>query len=372
MAIEPIITRSGEITSKLFGTVNGFDPDNPFKDQRSMAYREVGQMKAMYLLGPHRGSKVASLSDSWDVGGLHLNSVKERLIENGMYGILSYIPDEGGTVWGLTPDETLATKEGVLALNEVIKSEIVGRQWATAFTKARKEMVKKKTDGKGFFQKLKMRFSGELSDDKLEPFALTFVSSVTTRMMPFFGRTRFSVGMDKGVITFAQFPLMRDNKEAYFAWKYVLKDPNSMTKSDFQNEFSPCAGGEDKYELFQKIRDFVEGDDCLPMNNSGNYNIPQPSQDQNPEDQNPESGDDNNPQPDNNNSRRRSTGNPLLDAAYGIHPESRSLMEALCLAKHISLEEYLATEAGGNLPKGKPYINKLPMDAGTPSTGPLY
>ena len=367
MAIKPIITRSGEITSKLFGTVHKFDPNNPFKDQRSMAYREVGKMKPMFMLGPHRSSKVVSIGDSWNVGGLNLNSVREKLLENGMYGILSYIPDEGGTVWGLTPDEALATKEGVLALDEMIKSDIVGRRWMSAFNNAGKNIVKNNNKDKGFFKRLKSKLSGEF----IEPFALTFVSSVTLKTMPFFGRTSFSAALDKGVISVVQIPLMNDNKQSYFAWKYILKDPDSMTKSDFKNEFNP--GGENDYESFKKLREFVEGGDCLPLNPNGNYDIPQPNpeSDDNPEDPNPESEEDNNPQPDNNNSRR-STGNPLLDAAYGIHPESRSLMEALCLAKHISLEEYLATEADGKLPKGKPYINKLPMEAGIPSVGPLY
>lgn len=377
MAIKPIITRSGEITSKLFGTVNKFDPNNPFKDQRSMAYREVGKMKPMFMLGPHRNSKVVSIGDSWNIGGLNLNSVRDRLIENGMYGILSYIPDEGGTVWGLTPDEALANKEGVLTLDEVIKNDVTGRRWMSAFNNARKEIAKTKTKDKSLFQKIKMRFSGELSNNNIEPFALSFVSSVTLRTLPFFGRTRFSAALDNGVISVVQIPLMNDNKEAYFAWKYVLKDPDSMTKSDFKNEFG--AGGENDYELFQKIREFVEGEDCLPMNNEGNYDTTQKEEPkENKEDieekeNNKEENDsnDDSTKQDNNNSKRNSTGNPLLDAAYGIHPESRSLTEAICQARQITLEEYV-TEEDSKLPKGKPYINKLPMESGTPSIGPLY
>ena len=340
MSINAIVD-STSVISQIFSSVSDFNMQTPFERQRSMTFRSVGEMKPYFLNGPLRNSKIFTPDKDWNLGSLSLNTVRDKLTSMGLYGILTGMQDEGGTVWILTPDSKWSNKEGIKELDRIISSDISGRRWMSAFTTAQKEM--KNSDA---------------------PFALTAIVSVTCQILPFFGRVAFGTAFKEGVISLVQIPTMGSNKNQYFSWLFVPKD-KSMDSNDWINKFGK-GGGENDYSKFTKIREYL-WNECDQANIQGDYTQNKDTKQEKPkEDKKEEPVED------------PSKSNPLLDAAMGKQNKPESyITESLYNARSFISEVYLGhpvfeSDEDGEDTKVDPYENKLKMEGGIPKFGPLY
>ena len=387
MSLEEIIKNKSDLISIFSGSgITDFNMKNPFVKQRSMTYREIGKMRNLFNKGPCKNSLVKAPDKSWNIGGLSLNIVRDNLLKKGLYGMLSYMDGEGGTIWILTPDSQWSSKENIDSLGGIINPLIERKQWGTAFNDANAKLKDSKSGG---------------------PFAITYVASVTCREIPFFGRVAFGTAMSEGVISLVQIPTMGDNRDHYFSWLYIPKDGqySNLTPTDWVNMFGK-GGTERDYDRFKQIRKFLE-EECEKLDPSGNY-----SDIKNPQDRYSQDGETGDQAPPENNNKEANpnekqnadnkapnnktpTGNLLVDQANGITPnagtpnagtsnagtdkkESHVVKEALYNARKFISEVYIR-EAGRSYQssqeewwKGEPYSNKLEMENNIPKYGPLY
>ena len=367
---ENLITSGSGITR--FRVDQGGRGGSAFTQQLSMSYRDLSKIGSFFKLGPTRNSLVLTPNETWNIG-ISLEAVRKNIKKKGLYGFLVYMQNEGGSVWVLTPDSKIEITEEKDPLGDIINNDIKSKLWNSAFEKAAKET-------------------------KIQnPFAVSYVGSVTCQRIPFFGRTVYGTAMVNGVISLVQIPLMGNNKDDYFSWLYVPKN-GDLTPDDWENK---THGGGKTYNGFKEIRDYLLKE-CEPLNNSGSYADFNPKdrktkQDQELEDQEPEDQKNNNNQDGNNqdtkdqnnndtsNSNNSPTGNLLIDQATGNSQntdkkESCIIKEALHKAKSFISEIYLMEDRRGSRSsddddewyKGNPFENELNMQNGIPKFGPLY
>ena len=372
MAINPKINNYNDI-AKLFQSIPQFNPTSkPFLKQRSMTFRNTGSggMKELFFKGPLRNSKILTPSDNWTINGSSLNTVRDSLSREGLYGIVTYSDREGATIWGLTPDSKWSDrgKEGILEFNDIVESDIRGRRWASAFNAAQRNL-----------------------ESSSAPFSISFIATITFRELPFFGRVAWGIAMKEGVVSIVQIPTMGKSRDRYFSWLFVPNDA-SLTSTDIENRFGK-GGNENDISRFDKARKFLL-EECEPANREGKYNQtgePNLSEKQKPED-NKENKPDNKPEENKSDTENKNiASNPLVDAYNNMNKKEsfyRSVVEEACYnAKYYMPEVHLhrpIIEEGyydddedniGDVKepyKGEPYENKLQMEAGIPIYGPLY
>ena len=232
------------VLSLLSGVPN-FDPSNdPFKDQKAMAFREIGKMRDLYLKGPHPLSKVLTSVDSWSSISSYLESVRTKLSNTGIFGVLSYMEGEGASVWGIIPD----SKFTVGTLGEAISKDMKDKKWATAFTTAQKGM-----------------------EGNVAPFAISFVASMTLRTIPFFGRVKWGVAIVDEIISLTQVPTMVSVVSSeYFTWSFVPK--KILSEDDLYSLAGGKNGGEKDYTRFKDFREYLLKE-CEPLNPQAKYSF---------------------------------------------------------------------------------------------------
>lgn len=382
--------------------------ESPFKDKRSMSFRKIGSMRDVFMKGPCKTSLIYTMDESWTIVDANLEKLKKELIKKNIYGFITYMKNEGATLWCLIPNTyfTTSSKEsfrniktkvvkeddnadnpgennkdeepdkkdpdkekpdkeepdkkespsssadlGSLSyFNDIIKSDIKGRRWMTAFNTAQKEIPADDTGVKNV------------------PFAISFMSSITKQDLPFFGRCAWGIAVAKGIVSITQIPLMiSSNRNKLFVWSYVSKTP--ITQNELYSKFGK-GGGESSFNQFMNFRKFIT-DECEPLNKAGDYSFAK-SNDQK-QDVN------NNPQTD---SDKDNAENEL----------TQSVEESYEVARTFLINEvYKITEAGrsyynnddnddyntdspdtsATFPQGNPYINKLGSGQ-YPELGPLY
>lgn len=372
-----------------------YPSESPFKDKRSMSFRKIGSMRDVFMKGPCRSSLIYTMDESWSIVDANLEKLKKELIKKNIYGFITYMKGEGATLWCLIPNTyfTTSSKEsfrntkkkvvneddnaeadkpvennkeneepdkkgassssanlGSLSyFNDIIKSDIKGRRWMTAFNTAQKEMP---VDDNGI---------------KNVPFAISFMSSITKQDLPFFGRCAWGIAVAEGIVSITQIPLMiSSNRNKLFVWSYVSKTP--ITQNELYSKFGK-GGGEASFTQFMNFRKFIV-DECEPLNKAGDYSFAK-SNDQKQDVSN-------NPQTDSN---KDNTENEL----------TKSVEESYEVARTFLINEvYNITEAGrsyyyddnddynkdspdtsATFPQGNPCINKLGSGQ-YPELGPLY
>ena len=301
------------VLSLLSGVPN-FDPSNdPFKDQKAMAFREIGKMRDLYLKGPHPLSKVLTSIDSWSSISSSLEFVRAKLSNTGIFGVLSYMEGEGASVWGIIPDSRFT----VGTLGEAISKDMKDKKWATAFTTAQKGM-----------------------EGNAAPFAISFVASVTLRTIPFFGRVKWGVAIVDEIISLTQVPTMVSvNSNEYFTWSFVPK--KILSEDDLYSLAGGKNGGEKDYTRFKDFREYLLKE-CEPLNPQAKYSFA-------------------------NESILLSQRKSKLMAELYLRPvfEDDDTDENTDGGDPLSPDSRV-------YPSGEPFLNKLNIVSGSPNRGPLY
>ena len=288
-----------------------YPSESPFKDKRSMSFRKIGSMRDVFMKGPCRSSLIYTMDESWSIVDANLEKLKKELIKKNIYGFITYMKGEGATLWCLIPNTyfTTSSKESFRGMkkkvvneddnaeadkpvenkkdneepnkkdkeepdkkepnkkeaptssanlgslsyfNDIIKSDIKGRRWMTAFNTAQKEMP---VDDNGI---------------KNVPFAISFMSSITKQDLPFFGRCAWGIAVAEGIVSITQIPLMiSSNRNKLFVWSYVSKTP--ITQNELYSKFGK-GGGEASFNQFMNFRKFIN-DECEPLNKAGDYSF---------------------------------------------------------------------------------------------------
>lgn len=404
MTIAENIVPSPNDVGNLLGITQLFNINSdPYNGKLTMLYKQVGQMRDMFIKGPCRSVKtILTMDDSWKAP---FSNVKKRLVDSGVYAFLTVMEGEGTTIWGLIPDdsffksgenynysynnyyikeeednnseensneeETTSDSENNSGLgklqrfNDTIKSDIKGRRWMTAFNTAQKKMP--------------------VGDDgrRGAPFAVAFIASYTENSIPFFGRVAWGVAVKNDVISLTQIPLMvQGNKEQYFVWSFVPKMP--ITDQQLTNKYGK-GGGESSYSKFKDLRKFLQSE-CEPLNERGEYSFAKGG---GKEAESPDEGEE---RPDSNVNTKES--NPLIHAAKNNQNIKDSFLysvkESIEVAQSFLIDEaYRIYEASrfydddteddvgtdrSTYPSGYPYLNKIKKSGfrDVPLLGPLY
>ena len=307
------------VLSLLSGVPNFNPSSDPFKNQKAMAFREIGKMRDLYLKGPHPLSKVLTSVESWSSISNYLESVRSNLSGKGIFGVLSYIEGEGASVWGIIPDSTFTLEK----FGEVLNKDMKDKKWATAFTTAQKEM-----------------------EGNAAPFAISFVASMTLRTIPFFGRVKWGVAIVDEIISLTQVPTMVSvSASEYFTWSFVPK--KILSEDDLYGLAGGKNGGERDYTRFKDFREYLLTE-CEPLNPQAKYSFA-------------------------NESILLSQRKSRLMAELYLHPvyEDDDTDEDTG-GDGTNGEDNPLSPDSRVYPRGDPFLNKLNVVSGSPNRGPLY
>lgn len=373
--------KNDSMIDELFQGIPKFNNKNPYDKQRCMTYRRSdGKVLDVFKNGPLQNSKVYTIDEPWpSVGGVNLAPVQDAILKSRIYGVLTTLANEGSTIWCFRVNKKWADKEteGILELNELIKSDIKSRRWNSAINKV----------------------YSELEDNQQEGIRTLCLASISYQKdkIPFFGRVAFGIAYANNIISLTQIPLMvSSNRDQYFTWSYVPKDSTGISsQDDLQSRFGK-GGGEKDYNTFVKIRDFLLKE-CEPLNSTGTYK--EVGKDKPDNNQSPESSKDGEPPKEGETSKEGGSENPLQQASDEINKESLdlSVRRSIRIAESFAKREYrLLNEVRGSwnsggdddeedlygdsagedadivYPKGLPFINKIKLIQGIPVLGPQY
>lgn len=353
MTIQATVTSYSDIKN-LFSGMSFFNDSEPYREQLSMIYRSVGKMREIFLRGPLRDSKILLPPSEDDNGDKWPSPFTSSIISNLNKDNISFctsLDKEGCTIWSLVPDSSIGKD-----LLPIIKNDIKGRRWATAFNTARQ-----KTDTES-------------------PFAISFIASYTFNPIPFFGRVAYGIAMVDDVISLTQIPLLvSSNREQYFTWSFVSKLP--ITDKELISQYGN-GGSEKNYSDFIKFREFLNSE-CEPLNPNGDYSFARGDASSNPKpSQNPDlegDGQDNRQESDNTltahvneESLIKSRNESLFRAEDFLYSGYSYIDEASSRRESSYKDDGVVSDARQSLPSGEPFINKIKKEAGIPIYGPLY
>lgn len=333
--------------------------------------RLTGKLRNTFFKGPCQNSKILTPDKINQWPSVFRDKALKFFKEQNLYGFCLFdANNEGASVWLLTPDDSFAP-EGAennndesnnSTLSSIINTEIAGRKWMTAVSKAQQQLPEDMRNN--------------------PPFALMGVLSVSFKEIPWFGRVAWGTGYANGILSLTQIPTMNDNKSEYCTWSFVCKD-SSYNEERLYKEFTQ-GGNESTYTTFAKYRDFLLSDKCEPANQEGDYSFLKDKSSSGSDNlQNTDSSDTSNSEE---GDGTKEENNPLIDAAKkeGFFRSRQSSFKAAM--KHIVNEvsrswgygrdsdddPNVSSDTTTTSPKSSPFVYDIKRNGQYPIIGSLY
>lgn len=362
MAISDRSLSSQDIVRGLTGGWSVYDFNTgDMRNTVTCLSRLTGKLRNTFFKGPCRNSKILTLDNINQWPSVFKDRALKFFKDQNLYGFcLLDSNNEGASVWLLTPDDSfLPEGSGEEALGFIINSEITGRKWMTAVSKAQQQLPENRRND--------------------PPFALMGVLSVSFKEIPWFGRVAWGSGYANGILSLTQIPTMNDNKSEYCTWSFVCKD-SSFNEEKLYKEFTQ-GGNESTYTTFAKYRDFLLSDKCEPANNEGTYSFLKDKTSSNNSTDSQKGQSSNTEKEDD----TKEENNPLVDAAKkeGFFRSRQSSYKAA--KKHIvnevgrswgygmdSDDPNVSSDTTTTSPKSSPFVYDIKRNGQYPIIGSLY